>query len=93
MKKRKIRILLVEDVELFLLLERIRLLRNEIELITASSCKDILRIVRESDPDLLFLDHYMPDMNGDACCRAIKEDERYRGMPVIIVPLKVTRVT
>jgi len=85
MRKRKIRILMFEDVEVLLPLEKIRLQRTEFELITAHSGREVQRIVAESAPDLILLDRYMSDMGGDDCCRSIKGEGRCRGMPVIIV--------
>lgn len=83
MKKRKI--LLADDPELFLRLEKTFLHRDEFELITTDSGKKALTLAKEIKPDLIFLNLYMQGMNGDECCRAIKEDERYRGIPVIMV--------
>ena len=36
-------------------------------------------------PDLVLLDTRMPDMDGYAVCRHLKEDERTRGIPVIFI--------
>jgi phosphoserine phosphatase RsbU/P len=83
MRKRKI--LLFDDVELFLRLEKTFLHRDDFELITAHSGEEALRMIRQTDPDLIFLDLFMPGMNGDECCRTIKGDERYRHVPVVMV--------
>lgn len=83
MKKRKI--LLADDLELLLRLEMAFQYRDEFELITTGSGEKALALAREMKPDLIFLDLYMQGMNGDECCRAIKEDERYRGIPVVLV--------
>jgi len=83
MKKRKI--LLADDLELLLRLEKTFQYRDEFELITTGSGEKALALARETKPDLIFLDLYMPGMNGDECCRAIKEDARYRGIPVVMV--------
>lgn len=85
MYMRRKKILLADDLELFLRLEKIFLHRDEFELITTGSGKEALVMVREMKPDLIFLDLYMPDMNGDECCRTIKEDGRYRDIPVVMV--------
>jgi phosphoserine phosphatase RsbU/P len=82
---RKKRILLVEDVELFLMLERNYLRRDEIELITVRSGGHALSMIREVQPDLIFLNLFMPDINADECCRIIKGEERYRHIPVVMV--------
>lgn len=83
MRKRKI--LLADDPELFLRLEKIFLHRDEFELVTTGRGEKALSMAREMKPDLIFLNLYMPGMNGADCCRAIKEDERYRGIPVVMV--------
>jgi len=36
-------------------------------------------------PDLIFLDINMPVMNGWQCLKFLKEDERYREIPVIVI--------
>jgi phosphoserine phosphatase RsbU/P len=82
---RKKRILLVEDAELFLMLERNFLRRDGVELVTALSGGHALAMTRELQPDLVFLDLFMPGINGDECCRTIKGDERYRHIPVVMV--------
>jgi sigma-B regulation protein RsbU (phosphoserine phosphatase) len=82
---RKRRILLAEDVELFLMLEKHFLHRDEFELITVHSGEEALAMIREMEPALIFLDLLMPGISGDECCLAIKKDERYRQIPVVIV--------
>lgn len=83
MRKRKI--LLVDDVELFLSLEKTFLHRDEFELITAHSGEEALAVTRAIALDLIFLKLHMPGMNGADCCRTIKGDERCRHIPVVMV--------
>lgn len=83
MRKRKI--LLADDPELFLRMEKTFLHLDEFELITTDSGVKALALAKEMRPDLIFLDLYMQGMNGDECCRTIKEDVRYRGIPVVMV--------
>jgi uncharacterized protein (TIGR02266 family) len=79
------RILLADDVELFLKLESTFFNRNEFDLMTARSGHEALRIVQNAEPELVFMDLYMPDMDGDECCRQIKGSERLRHITVIMV--------
>jgi uncharacterized protein (TIGR02266 family) len=79
------KVVLADDVELFLMLENSFFNRNEFELITARSGLEILKVIREARPDLIFMDLDMPEMNGDECCRIVKKDVMYRHIPVIIV--------
>lgn len=83
MEKKKI--LLVDDVHLFLEQEKTFFNRGQFELLLANSGKEALRIIREERPDLVFMDLYMPDMDGDTCCHMIKLDEESRKIPVIMV--------
>jgi uncharacterized protein (TIGR02266 family) len=81
----KKRILLADDVELFLKLESTFFDRNEFELKTARNGQEVLRVIREVEPQLIFMDLYMPDMDGDECCRLIKGSARFSHIPVIMV--------
>jgi len=81
----KKKILLVDDVQLFLEQEKSFFNRGQFELLVADNGKEALRIIREERPDLVFMDLYMPEMDGDKCCRIIKSDEDLRKIPVIIV--------
>lgn len=79
------KILLPDDVELFLMLERTVFNRNEFELITARSGRDILKLIKKEEPELVFLNLFMTDLNGDECCRIVKGDEKTRDIPIIMV--------
>jgi CheY-like chemotaxis protein len=83
MKKRTI--LLVDDVALFIQLQKSFLSRDLFEINTARSGEQALKSVRFSLPDLVLLDLYMPDMNGDTVCRELKNDPLTRDIPIIIV--------
>jgi uncharacterized protein (TIGR02266 family) len=79
------KILLVDDVHFFLEQEKTFFHRGQFELLLANSGKEALKIIREERPDLVFMDLYMPDMDGDICCHMIKSDEELRQIPVIMV--------
>jgi uncharacterized protein (TIGR02266 family) len=79
------KVMLADDVELFLLLENTFFNREEFELITARSGREVLKVIREASPDLVFVNLEMPELNGDECCRIVKSDDKYRHIPVIIV--------
>ena len=48
---------------------------------------EALKIIDElaQQPNLIFLDVNMPNMNGWQCLRRLKEDERYKTIPVIMI--------
>ena len=75
------RILLVDDAELMLGIERTFLKRTGSELLTAQSGEDALLKVRRHRPDLVLLDANMHGMSGLTCCRELKADPALRGSP------------
>jgi uncharacterized protein (TIGR02266 family) len=79
------KIVLADDVELFLMLEKTVFNREEFELITARDGRAILKIIREAKPDLVFMNLYMPEMDGDECCRIVKREDAICHIPVIMV--------
>lgn len=56
--------------------------------ITAASGKEAVDKAKTMQPDAVFLDVIMPDMNGFQVCRAIKTDAATRNIPVVIVSSK-----
>ena len=79
------KILLVDDVDLFLELERAYLDGCGYDLITASSGEEALQRLDKISPDLLLLDFYMPGMDGDEVCRSIRKNPRWAKLPIIMV--------
>lgn len=80
-----VKVLLVDDVRLFLEFERPFFERAGCTILTATSGDDALRIVREEKPHIVLLDYEMPGMYGDEVCRRIKESEETKHIPVLIV--------
>lgn len=83
MEKRTI--LLVDDVQFFLNQEKTFFNRSEFDFLLASNGREALDIIREKQPDLVFMDLFMPEMDGDVCCYTIKNDPALRHIPVIMV--------
>lgn len=54
---------------------------------TAVDGREALKMLDElnAKPQLIFLDVNMPVMNGWQCLKALKEDERYKQIPVIVI--------
>jgi uncharacterized protein (TIGR02266 family) len=83
--KRK-KILLVDDVEMFLEIEKsIFQRKDEFELLVANNGTEALEVVNKEMPDIVFMDLYMPLMNGDECCRQIKASPDSSHIPVVMV--------
>ena len=66
------------------LLEKILLPRGYV-LVTAASGDEALQKIKSQAIDLVLLDILMPGMDGFEVCRQIKEDQKLRHIPVIIV--------
>lgn len=82
---RKKKILLADDADLILKLERIFLRRKSFHLLVARDARQLKQILDQETPDLIFLDLALPEMGGDECCRRIKNDPRLQTVPVVIL--------
>jgi uncharacterized protein (TIGR02266 family) len=79
------KILLVDDTELFLDLEMSCLRRESFTFLVAKSGEEALRLIQAQKPDLIILDLLMPGKDGDTVCREIKTRPDTREIPVIMV--------
>jgi CheY-like chemotaxis protein/Tfp pilus assembly protein PilZ len=78
-------LLLVDDVELFLQLQISYLENPRFQIHAARSGKEALEKARSLHPDLVLLDMFMPDIQGDEVCRTLKENPGTASIPVILV--------
>jgi len=58
------------------------------EVTQASNGEDAVKLAIEKLPDLVITDVRMPRMTGYEACRQIKQDERARHIPVVILSAK-----
>lgn len=79
------KILLVDDVELFLELEKSFLAELGYEVLMARSGEEALNKIASEAPDLVLLDMYMTGIDGDEVCRRLRSDERWHKLPIIMV--------
>jgi DNA-binding response OmpR family regulator len=82
------RILVVDDDENILNLERTILEQKGFEVTSAEGGAEALRLLGEKTFDLVLLDVMMPEVDGFTVCRKIKEDERLKDLPVIFLTAK-----
>ena len=85
MTETKPRILVVDDELDLVSVLRMGLEIQGFEVIEAMDGEEGLRRARQDRPDLMVLDLMLPKMDGYKVCRALKFDERFKGMPVIIL--------
>jgi len=82
------RILVVDDDENILSLERTILEQKGFAVTTADGGAEALEILGEQDFDLVLLDVMMPEIDGFTVCRRIKEEPRTKEIPVIFLTAK-----
>ena len=81
------RLLVVDDNATNLKVFRGLLKRTKIQIETAESAAEGLKILKENDFDIIFLDHMMPEMDGIAMFHKMLETdrERFEKIPVIML--------
>jgi CheY-like chemotaxis protein len=86
----KKKILLVDDSATTRLMNRILIAQSTgYEVISAKDGEEALRLIETLVPDLILMDVMMPVMDGLEVCRRVRQDERTRGVPVILLTFKV----
>jgi CheY-like chemotaxis protein len=79
------KILLVDDVNMFLEIQKGFLQRSSVTILTAGDGAQALVVARAERPDLVFMDLHMPNMGGAECCTAIKADPRLQQTRVVLI--------
>jgi CheY-like chemotaxis protein len=79
-------VLYIEDnPDNVLLVERLLEQRPGVRLLSATLGQAGLALAREYRPDVILLDLHLPDMEGTAVLRALRQDPALRHIPVIVV--------
>jgi CheY-like chemotaxis protein len=79
------KVLIVDDVSMFVELERDYLQLSAVKVLTARNGQEALEISLDERPDLVFMDLHMPVMNGADSCRCIKRERRLQGTFVVLI--------
>ena len=82
------RILVVDDDENILNLEKTILEQKGFQVTRAAGGEEALSALKSGSFDLVLLDVMMPGLDGFAVCRKIKEDPRLKDLPVIFLTAK-----
>ncbi len=82
------KILVVDDDENVLSLERTILEQKGFDVTTAGGGEHALELLRQEPFDLVLLDVMMPGKDGFEVCRQIKQDARTRALPVVFLTAK-----
>ncbi len=79
------RLLLVDDEKGFTMALRRKLEFSGYEIEEAQGGADALRRLLTRPFDLVLLDYMMPDLRGNKVCEVIRQEERLKDLPIIIV--------
>jgi len=80
----KKKILLVDDETQLVELIKMRLTREDYDVLTAYDGEEALQKARHGNPDLIILDIMLPKMDGYMICSLLKRDRRFYKIPVIL---------
>ncbi len=78
-------LLIVDDEERNIRLLKALLAPQNYNLLQATHGEEALRRIAEEAPDMVLLDVMMPKINGFEVCRRLKQDEKTKTIPVILV--------
>ncbi|WP_292462433.1 DUF835 domain-containing protein [Methanolobus sp.] len=78
------KVLIVDDEQVNIALLR-AYLKDSYDIISAQCGEEALHMAREHEPDIVLLDIMMPDITGYEVCRILKDSEKTRFIPVVMV--------
>lgn len=79
------KILLVDDSNTILMMEKLILANGPWDLVTASNGEEAVLKASEQHPDLILLDVIMPKMGGFDVCRILRASKETESIPIIMV--------
>jgi len=82
------KILIVDDEAHILNIIKFNLKKRGYDITIASNGEEAIEKIKGNIPDLLIIDVMMPKMSGYDVCRILKEDEKYKDMPIIMLSAK-----
>lgn len=79
------KILLVDDSNTILMMEKMILNRGPYTMVTASNGEEAVTKAATESPDLILMDVVMPKMDGFEACRRIRQIDAVATVPIIMV--------
>lgn len=79
------KVLIVEDEEALVTLLRYNLDKQGYETAAVMDGNDVLDSVKTIKPDLILLDWMLPNMSGVEICQALRQNVRFKHIPVIML--------
>ena len=84
------KIMAVDDETNILLIIKLLLQREGFEVVTVKGGQECLDRLVEVEPDLILMDVMMPGLNGWETCKRIKENEKTRTIPVLMLTVRTS---
>ncbi len=79
------KVLLVDDVRLFLEIQKGYFSGSSVVVLTAGNGEEALAVAESEVPNLIIIDKYMPVMDGISCCKAIRAHPKLCRIPVVLL--------
>jgi len=89
----KKRILIVDDEPDFSMIIKKNLEKEGFEVELAYDGAEGLAKVRSNPPDAIVLDVMMPEIDGYKVCSTLKSDDKYSGIPIVLLTAVASLVT
>jgi DNA-binding response OmpR family regulator len=84
------KIMAVDDETNILLILKLLLQREGFEVITVKSGQECLDKLEEIKPDIILMDVMMPGLDGWETCKKIKENEKTKAIPVLMLTVRTS---
>jgi len=81
----KKKVLLVDDSNTVLLMEKMILQKGHYEIVTARDGVEGVAKAKSEQPDVILLDVMMPNLDGLSACAAIRADSETAHIPIVMV--------
>jgi len=85
-------ILVVDDEPDVLKVLSLRLEKTGYDVVGGRDGREALDLARQMIPDLIILDIYLPDINGDDVARILRDDKTLRDIPIILISATATSI-
>ncbi|MEW6456492.1 MAG: response regulator [Acidobacteriota bacterium] len=82
------KILVVDDERDILEILKYNLEKENYQVITETDGNSALRVAKEKKPNLIILDIMLPGINGIELCKILKNDEKTKDIPIIMLTVK-----
>ncbi len=78
-------LLLIEDDSFILQIYKTKLAKESFQVLVAKDGKEAMTILKNQTPSLVLLDLIMPNMDGFEVLQSMKQDDRLKHIPVIVL--------